>query len=201
MQINQAECKSLIGSPVAQDHDMHRTNVAELTTRVAPTAEITIGKICERRDNLDGMVESLAEPRKKGSVLADSKEKADKINSALINTDIDTSPDLAIPDDLAEDEDSNTIQATIHGSNDNESEAEFNDSEQRDREAFEEARIEAEAQAEEDANTANAGPGDDDILFDDEELNESARALGINNHIDIIYSRSPHRRLQGEGGQ
>ncbi|CAI6092170.1 unnamed protein product [Clonostachys chloroleuca] len=40
---------------------MHGTNVAEITTRVAPTAETIIGKICGRRDNLDGMVERLAE--------------------------------------------------------------------------------------------------------------------------------------------
>lgn len=40
---------------------MHGTNVAEITTRVAPTAETIIREICGRRDNLDGMVERLAE--------------------------------------------------------------------------------------------------------------------------------------------
>ncbi|CAH0001033.1 unnamed protein product [Clonostachys byssicola] len=92
------------------------------------------------------------------AAIADSKDKADidpkysdavkKMNTALNNTDVDVSPDLTVPDDLAEDEDGVTIQATIQDSDDNESDVEFNDGEQQDREAFEEARIEAEAQAE-----------------------------------------------------
>ncbi|CAH0047107.1 unnamed protein product [Clonostachys solani] len=58
--INRAESKSFVDSPWDQDDDMHGTNVAELATRAAPTAEIIIGKICERRDKLEDVLPRLA---------------------------------------------------------------------------------------------------------------------------------------------
>ncbi|CAH0021653.1 unnamed protein product [Clonostachys rhizophaga] len=95
-QINLAGSKSFVSSRWSQDDDMHGTNVAELTLRVAPTAEITIGKICETRDNLGDMLPRLAE----GINWATNEIKADIICLSLgyrtANEAADTAVDNAI---------------------------------------------------------------------------------------------------------
>ncbi|CAG9982380.1 unnamed protein product [Clonostachys byssicola] len=54
--INEQESKSFTSAPWNQDDSMHGTAVAELTMRVAPIAEIIIGKICQGRENPNNTV-------------------------------------------------------------------------------------------------------------------------------------------------
>uniref|UniRef100_A0A8H7MZ22 Peptidase S8/S53 domain-containing protein n=1 Tax=Bionectria ochroleuca TaxID=29856 RepID=A0A8H7MZ22_BIOOC len=91
-QVNTAESRSFVGSPWNQDNDMHGTNVAELTLRVAPTAEITIGKICETRNNVDGILPRLAE----GINWATNEIKADIICLSLGYRTADEEADRAV---------------------------------------------------------------------------------------------------------